>query len=83
MRLVPLRRFGFRMQPAIAALIFLARSLDHRYERGTTVNPASKRSVLLLVALATLAGALAFIAPVSGQDGGQAAPVFVTTIPSG
>ena len=47
------------------------------------MNPASKRSVLLLVALATLAGALAFIAPVSGQDDGQAAPFFLTTIPTG
>ncbi len=42
-----------------------------------------KPITFLLLAVATLAGALAFATSASGHDGEGAAPVFVTRIPSG
>ena len=42
-----------------------------------------KRIAFLLVALATLGGVIAFMTPASGQTGAEAAPTFVTQIPSG
>jgi hypothetical protein len=42
-----------------------------------------KRTAFLLVAVATVAAIVASMTPASGQAGGQAAPVFVTTIPPG
>jgi hypothetical protein len=41
------------------------------------------RIVVLLVTIVALASALAYNAPVSGQADGQAAPIFVDTIPTG
>jgi hypothetical protein len=42
-----------------------------------------RRIVLVLFAVATLAGAIADTAPASGQVDGKAAPIFVTGIPPG
>lgn len=42
-----------------------------------------KRTAFLLVAVATVAAIVASISPASGQGAGQAAPVFVTKMPSG
>src|ERR1700731_3432867 len=42
-----------------------------------------KRIAFLLVAVATVAGVVAFTAPASGQDDGEAAPIFGIKIPSG
>src|SRR5262245_5106586 len=42
-----------------------------------------KRMTFLLVAVATLAGVLASMAPAFGQAGQEAAPMFVTDIPAG
>ena len=42
-----------------------------------------KRITFLLVAVATLAGVVASMAPASGQAGPEAAPIFVTDIPAG
>jgi hypothetical protein len=42
-----------------------------------------KRITFLLVLVATLAGVLASIGPASGQTDKQAAPAFMTTIPTG
>lgn len=42
-----------------------------------------KRIALLLVAVATLAGAVAHTAPASGHADAEAAPIFVTRIPRG
>jgi len=42
-----------------------------------------KRITFLLVAVATLAGVIASMAPASGQAGQEAAPIFVTDIPAG
>jgi Cytochrome P460 len=42
-----------------------------------------KRITFLLVAVATLAGVIASMAPASGQVGQEAAPIFVTDIPAG
>ena len=42
-----------------------------------------KRIIFLLVAVATLAGVVASMAPASGQAGQEAAPIFVTDIPAG
>ena len=42
-----------------------------------------KRITFLLVAVATLAGVVASMAPASGQAGQEAAPIFVTDIPAG
>src|SRR5258706_16481403 len=42
-----------------------------------------KRTTLLAFAVAMLAGALALIAPASGQSGGTDSPAFVTVIPQG
>ena len=42
-----------------------------------------KRIGFLLVAVATLASVIASMVPASGQDSGQAVPVFVTKMPSG
>ena len=41
------------------------------------------RIVLVLIAVMALAGAVAYIAPASGQADGEAAPVFGIKIPSG
>jgi hypothetical protein len=41
------------------------------------------RTAFLLVAVVTLAGVVATIAPASGRAEGEAAPIFVTTIPPG
>jgi hypothetical protein len=42
-----------------------------------------KRGAFLLVAVAAVAGVVAFFAPASGHADGEAAPVFVTQIPPG
>jgi len=42
-----------------------------------------KRIAFLLVAVAAIAGVVAFIAPASGHADGEGAPVFVTQIPPG
>ena len=42
-----------------------------------------KRIIFLLVALATLAGGVVFTAPLSGHADGDAAPIFITKIPTG
>ena len=42
-----------------------------------------KRIAFLLVAVVAVAGVVAFMAPASGHAGGEAAPIFVTKIPSG
>jgi len=42
-----------------------------------------KRIVFLLLAVATLAGVLIYMAPASGQDDGQAVPIFGIKIPPG
>ena len=42
-----------------------------------------KRITFLAVAVATLAGVIAYAAPTPGQADGEAAPIFVTKIPSG
>jgi hypothetical protein len=42
-----------------------------------------KRSTLFLVAVATLAGVVISMAPASGRSDDEAAPIFVTHIPSG
>jgi len=41
------------------------------------------RIVFVLIAVVTLAGAVVYIAPASGQAGGEAAPIFGIKIPSG
>jgi len=41
------------------------------------------RIVFVLIAVMTLAGAVVYIAPASGQAGGEAAPIFGIKIPSG
>ena len=42
-----------------------------------------RRIVLVLVSVVALAGGVAIMAPASGQSDGEAAPIFVTNIPSG
>ena len=42
-----------------------------------------RRIVLVLVAVAALAGALAYMAPASGQAEGEAAPIFGVKLPPG
>jgi hypothetical protein len=42
-----------------------------------------RRIAFLLVAVATLASAIAYMVPASGQEAQNSAPVYVTTIPSG
>jgi hypothetical protein len=42
-----------------------------------------RRIVVLLVAVAAVAGVVAFMAPASGQAGGDAAPIFVDKTPAG
>ncbi len=42
-----------------------------------------KRIAFLLVAVAALAGVLAYMVPASGQADGEAAPIFVDKIPAG
>ena len=42
-----------------------------------------RRTVLVLVAVAALAGALAYMAPASGQAEGEAAPIFGVKLPPG
>ena len=42
-----------------------------------------RRIVFVLVAVGTLAGVVADMAPASGQDDGEAAPIFGVKIPSG
>jgi hypothetical protein len=42
-----------------------------------------KRITFLLVAVVTLAGVVAYMAPASGRADGEAAPIYVTEIPSG
>src|SRR5208337_1573000 len=42
-----------------------------------------RRIVFVLVAVVALAGVVAHMAPASGQAGGEAAPIFGVTIPSG
>jgi hypothetical protein len=42
-----------------------------------------KRLAFLLVSVAALAGVVAYIAPASGQAGGEAAPIFGIKIPAG
>jgi hypothetical protein len=42
-----------------------------------------RRMVFVLVAVVALAGVVAYMAPVSGQADGEAAPIFVTDIPPG
>src|SRR5262245_39942649 len=49
------------------------------FERGTIM----KRLRFLLVAFATVAGVVAYTAPASPHVGEDAAPIFVTKIPSG
>ena len=42
-----------------------------------------RRIAFLLVAVAAVAGVVAYMAPASGQADGEAAPIFVTKIPPG
>ena len=42
-----------------------------------------KRITFLLLAVATLAGAIAYMVPASGQEAQNSAPVYLTKIPSG
>jgi hypothetical protein len=42
-----------------------------------------RQIAFLLVAVAMVAGTVAYMAPASGQTGGEAAPIFVTKIPPG
>jgi hypothetical protein len=42
-----------------------------------------KRTIFLLLAVATLTGGVAFTAPASRHTDGEATPIFVTQIPSG
>jgi hypothetical protein len=47
------------------------------------MHSLSRRIVFLSAALATLAGALVYIAPVSGSAEGDATPTYLTKMPSG
>jgi hypothetical protein len=60
-------RIGIEVTPGVDA------------EGGTLM----KRMTLLLVAVVTLAGVVAYILPASGHAAGEAAPIFVTEIPPG
>jgi len=42
-----------------------------------------RRTVFLLVAIVALGGVLAYTAPISGQDAGEAAPIYGIKIPAG
>jgi hypothetical protein len=57
----------------------LTDSRRHKSER----SHSGKRIVFFLVAVAALAGVVAYMAPASGQAGGEAAPIFGVKIPPG
>jgi hypothetical protein len=42
-----------------------------------------KRIACLVIAVATVAGVVAYLAPASGQADGEASPIYVVTIPAG
>jgi len=54
-----------------------------RYCRNWEGSTPVKRTTFLLVAVATAAGAVASLAPASGQADGGVAPIFITEIPPG